>query len=205
MWGSPAATGAPPRWRGIRGGIPCRSRSAWRPPAMRGRSRVTERLAALLALPMPDAPWHSHRDRLAEIAAAPALLAGTCGKIARDVTLLMQTEIAEAFEPAAPGRSMPHLRSPTAASAALACATMAPQLAATIMPAESPDQEGATGAWQVECPAFPSLLLVVSGALAGVVAIGEGLEIDNERMRLNLDATRGPILAGAGPGRAARE
>jgi 3-carboxy-cis,cis-muconate cycloisomerase len=144
---------------------------------------------------MPDAPWHSHRDRLAEVAAALAILAGTCGKIARDVTLLMQTEIAEAFEPAAPGRSMPHLRSPTAASAALACATMAPQLAATIMTAESHEHEGATGAWQVEWPAFPSLLLVVSGALAGVVAIGEGLEIDNERMRLNLDATRGLIMA----------
>jgi len=156
---------------------------------------VYERLAALLDLPMPDAPWHSHRDRLAEVAAALAILAGTCGKIARDVTLLMQTEIAEAFEPAAPGRSMPHLRSPTAASAALACATMAPQLAATIMTAESHEHEGATGAWQVEWPAFPSLLLVVSGALAGVVAIGEGLEIDNERMRGNLDATHGLIMA----------
>src|SRR5258708_1625970 len=53
---------------------------------------VYERLAALLDLPMPDAPWHGHRDRLAEVAAALAILAGTCGKIARDVTLMMQTE-----------------------------------------------------------------------------------------------------------------
>src|SRR6202040_4214800 len=124
--------------------------------------------------------WHSHRAPLAEGAAALAILAGTCGKIARDVTLLMQTEIAEAFEPAPAGRSMPHMRNPTAASAALACAAMAPQLAATIMNAESHEHEGATGAWRVEWAAFPSLLLVVSGALAGVVAIGEGLEIDNE-------------------------
>ena len=54
---------------------------------------VYERLAALLDLPLPDAPWHSHRDRLAEVAAALAILAGTCGKIARDVTLLMQSEV----------------------------------------------------------------------------------------------------------------
>jgi 3-carboxy-cis,cis-muconate cycloisomerase len=87
------------------------------------------------------------------------------------------------------------MRSPTAASAALACAALAPQLAATIMNAESHEHEGATGAWRVEWAAFPSLLLVVSGALAGVVAIGEGLEIDNERMRANLDATRGLIMA----------
>src|SRR5215831_4473601 len=61
---------------------------------------VYERLAALLDLPLPDAPWHSHRDRLAEVAAALAILAGSCGKIARDVALLMQTEVAEAAEPA---------------------------------------------------------------------------------------------------------
>ena len=64
---------------------------------------VSERLAALLDLPLPDAPWHTHRDRLAEVASAFAILAGTCGKIARDVALLMQTDVAEAFEPAAAG------------------------------------------------------------------------------------------------------
>ena len=85
---------------------------------------VAERLAALLDLPLPEAPWHSHRDRLAEVASAFAILAGTCGKIARDVSLLMQTDVAEAFEPAAPGRggssTMPHKRNPVAAAAALA-------------------------------------------------------------------------------------
>ena len=60
---------------------------------------VTDRLAALLDLPAPDAPWHAHSDRLAEIASALAILTGTCGKIARDVALLMQTEVGEAYEP----------------------------------------------------------------------------------------------------------
>jgi len=81
---------------------------------------VAERLAALLDLSLPEAPWHSHHDRLAEVASALAILTGSCGKIARDVGLLMQTDVAEAFEPAAPGRgissTLPHKRNPTAAA-----------------------------------------------------------------------------------------
>jgi 3-carboxy-cis,cis-muconate cycloisomerase len=77
---------------------------------------VSERLAALLDLQLPDAPWHTHRDRLTEVAACFGILAGTCGKIARDVTLMMQTEVGEAFEAGAPGRggssTMPHKRNP---------------------------------------------------------------------------------------------
>src|SRR5438270_1579132 len=81
---------------------------------------VTERLAALLDVPAPEAPWHGHSDRLAEVAAAFAILTGTCGKIARDVALLMQTEVAEAFEPAAKGNgessALRHQRTPAAAA-----------------------------------------------------------------------------------------
>jgi 3-carboxy-cis,cis-muconate cycloisomerase len=163
---------------------------------------VAERLAFELALPLPDAPWHGHRDRLVEIAAALSILAGTCGKIARDISLLMQTEVGEAFEPAATGRggssTMPHKRNPTAAAAASACATMAAQLAATILAAQANhEHERATGAWQAEWPTFPALLLVTSGALAAVVDIGEGLEVDAARMRANLDATHGLVMAEA--------
>ena len=132
---------------------------------------VAERLAALLDLPLPDAPWHSHRDRLAEVAAAFAILAGTCGKIARDVSLLMQTDVAEAFEPAAPGRggssTMPHKRNPTAAAAALAAATIAPESRG-----HHPRRRGAgarargSAAGRREWPTFPALALVTSGALA---------------------------------------
>ena len=69
---------------------------------------VSERLAALLDLPLPEAPWRTPSDRLAEVASAFAILAGTCGKIARDVSLLMQTDVAEAYEPAAPARRFIH-------------------------------------------------------------------------------------------------
>jgi 3-carboxy-cis,cis-muconate cycloisomerase len=162
---------------------------------------VAERLAALLDLPLPDAPWHSHRDRLAEVASTFAILTGTCGKIARDVSLLMQTEVGEAFEPAAPGRggssTMPHKRNPTAAAAALAAATIAPNLLTTIFAAQVQEHERGLGSWQAEWPTLPALALITSGALLAIVDIAEGLEIDSERMRANLEATRGLIMAEA--------
>jgi 3-carboxy-cis,cis-muconate cycloisomerase len=162
---------------------------------------VAERLAALLDLSLPEAPWHSHHDRLAEVASALAILTGSCGKIGRDVGLLMQTDVAEAFEPAAPGRgissTLPHKRNPTAAAMALAAATIAPNLLATIMAAQVQEHERALGGWQAEWQAFPALALVASGALFAIVDIAQGLEIDGERMRVNLGETRGLIMAEA--------
>ncbi len=130
-----------------------------------------------------------------------AILTGTCGKIARDVSLLMQTDVAEAFEPAAPGRgtssTMPHKRNPTAAAAALAAATIAPNLVATILAAAVQEHERALGGWQAEWPTFPALALVTSGAVAAIVDIAQGLEVDGERMRVNLGETRGLIMTEA--------
>jgi 3-carboxy-cis,cis-muconate cycloisomerase len=162
---------------------------------------LAEELGRDLDLPVPDAPWHSHRDRLAEVASALAILAGTCGKIARDVTLMMQTDVGEAFEQAAPGRggssTMPHKRNPVASVAALSAAMLAPNLAATILAAAIQEHERATGAWQAEWPTFPALALVTSGALHNIIDIAEGLEVDAERMGDNLNSTRGLVMAEA--------
>jgi 3-carboxy-cis,cis-muconate cycloisomerase len=162
---------------------------------------VAERLAALLDLPLPEAPWHSHRDRLAEVAAAFAILTGTCGKIARDVSLLMQTDVAEAFAPAAPDSGgaapPPHRRGSTTVATVLAAAANGPNLLATILAAQVQEHEGGLGTWQGEWPSFSALALVTSGALAAIAAIAEGLEIDSERMRANLTDTRGMIMADA--------
>jgi 3-carboxy-cis,cis-muconate cycloisomerase len=161
--------------------------------------RVAEKLAQELDLPLPDAPWHTHRDRFAEAASVLAIIAGTCGKIARDVSLMMQTDVGEAFEPSGEGRggssTMPHKRNPVAAASALGAATMAPGLAATMFAAQVQDHERSAGPWHAEWPTLPSLLLVTSGALAAIVDIAEGLEVDVIRMRANLDTTRGLIMA----------
>ena len=162
---------------------------------------VTDRLAALIDLPAPDAPWHAHSDRLAEIASALAILTGTCGKIARDVALLMQTEVGEAHEPprlpAGEAAGLTHKRSPNIAAIGIAAATIAPNLLATVIAGQVQEHERGLGGSQAQSQAVPALLLVTSGALAVVVEIAQGLETDAERMRANLDAGQGLIMADA--------
>jgi 3-carboxy-cis,cis-muconate cycloisomerase len=160
---------------------------------------IAQRTAALLDLPLPDAPWHSHRDRMAEIAAAFGILTATCGKIARDVALLMQTEVAETSATARDGGAaiVPHETHSIPAARAIAAATMAPNLVATILAGAVQEHERALGGWQAEWPTFPALALVTSGALAAVVEIAQRLEIDSERMRADVETTRGLIMAEA--------
>jgi 3-carboxy-cis,cis-muconate cycloisomerase len=142
---------------------------------------VAERLAALLDLPLPEAPWHSHRDRLAETTCGFAILAGTCGKIARDLSLLMQTEVKEALAPSV--------------SAALAAATMVPNLAAAILAAQVQEHERGLDEWSPDALIVPAIALASSGALSAVVSAAEKLEIDSERMRANIGATYGAVMA----------
>jgi 3-carboxy-cis,cis-muconate cycloisomerase len=164
---------------------------------------VTDRLAALLDLPAAEAPWHSHRDRLAEVASAFGILAGTCGKIGRDIALLMQNEVAEVFEPplapagegAAP--PPPKLSPGAAATMAVTAAMIAPQLVATILACQVQEHEGAFGGAQAEWATFPALALVTSGALAAVADLAQGIEVDPDRLRNNLDITQGLIMAEA--------
>ena len=162
---------------------------------------VEAALGRELDLQLAEAPWHTHRDRIAEAASVFAIVAGSCGKIARDVSLMMQTDVGEAFEPAGAGRggssTMPHKRNPVAAASALGAAAMAPNLAATILAAQVQDHERSAGPWHAEWPTLPALMLVTSGALAAVVDLAEGLEVDAARMRQNLDATHGLIMAEA--------
>jgi 3-carboxy-cis,cis-muconate cycloisomerase len=156
--------------------------------------KVSERLAALLDLPLPEAPCHGHSDRVAELAGAFAILAATCGKIARDIALLGQTEIAEVAEPAGSGAAVGRRR---LASAAISAATLASGLLSAIVAGQMQEHEGAVGGSQAQWQAFPALLLVTAGALGAVADIAQGLEIDAQRMRENLDHTQGLIMAEA--------
>jgi 3-carboxy-cis,cis-muconate cycloisomerase len=164
---------------------------------------VTERMTALLDLPAPEAPWHTHRDRLAEVAAAFGILAGTCGKIGRDITLLMQTEIAEVLQrPAAPNGEAtatppPRLAPGAAAEMAVTAALLAPQLVATILACSLQEHERAAGPWQAEWLTFPALTLVTSGALGAIADLAQSIELDPDRMRNNLDLTQGQVMAEA--------
>ena len=160
---------------------------------------VSERLAARLGLPVPDIPWHAHRDRFAQLACALGIAAGTSGKIGRDVALLAQTEVGEATEAAAPGRggssTMPQKQNPVAASVALAAAGRAPGLVATMLGAMVQEHERGLGGWQAEWDTLPDLVIcAASGARAAADAL-DGLRVDTDRMRANAEASGGFLLA----------
>ncbi|MCQ0031380.1 3-carboxy-cis,cis-muconate cycloisomerase [Burkholderia glumae] len=163
--------------------------------------RVAASLAAELALALPDLPWHTQRDRIAETAAFFAMVIGTLGKIARDISLQMQTEIGELAEPAAAGKggssTMPHKRNPVGCAAVLSAAVRAPGLAATVFAGMVQEHERALGGWQAEWDALPELARLAGGALAGVAQIVGGLQVDTARLAANLDATRGLVLGEA--------
>jgi 3-carboxy-cis,cis-muconate cycloisomerase len=65
---------------------------------------VAATLARELGLDLPDLPWHGHRDRLVDLAGALGLVAGVLGKFGRDLSLLMQNEVAEVREPLEAGK-----------------------------------------------------------------------------------------------------
>jgi 3-carboxy-cis,cis-muconate cycloisomerase len=157
---------------------------------------VLARLAGELGLNEPVLPWHTLRTRVGELAGALGGAAGSIGKAARDVTLMAQTEVAEVRETASGGSStMPHKQNPVAAVAALACSSQAPGLAATLLAAMIQEHERAAGAWHSEWKPFSDLLRATGSAAAWLRASLEGLEVDAVRMRVNLDATGGLLLA----------
>lgn len=162
---------------------------------------VAETLAVELSLNLPDQPWHTQRDRLVEFASLLGLVAGTLGKLGRDLSLLMQTEAGELFEPAAPGKggssTMPHKRNPVSAAVLIGAATRAPGLVATLFAAMPQEHERSLGLWHAEWESLPELCCLVSGALQHALLVVPGLEVDAARMRRNLDLTQGLVLAEA--------
>ena len=162
---------------------------------------VADALARELKLSLPDIPWHAQRDRVAEAATTLGLLVGSLGKIARDVSLAMQSEIGEAFEPAAPGRggssTLPHKRNPVSCAVVLAAAARVPALVSVMLAAMVQEHERGLGNWQAEWETLPEICMLAAGALGHMTQVMEGLETDRGRMRWNLDATHGLIMAEA--------
>ncbi|HYW91201.1 MAG TPA: 3-carboxy-cis,cis-muconate cycloisomerase [Gammaproteobacteria bacterium] len=162
---------------------------------------VAAALADELSLSLPHVPWHTHRDRLAELAATLGLVTGTLGKMARDVSLLMQTEVGEALEPGGPGRggssTMPHKRNPVSCAITLGAATRMPGLVATMLAALVQEHERGLGTWHAEWETLPEICRLTAGALREMTAASEGLETHPGRMCANLQITRGLLMAEA--------
>jgi len=161
--------------------------------ALGGKGRaVTVRLAERLELGTPITPWHARRDGMAALASALAILTGVVGKLAFDIALLGQSEVAEVFEPYQPGRGgssvMAHKRNPTGCQIARSAALRAPQLAATVVAGLPQELQRGLGGWQAEAPVLAELFALTHGALAAMALVAEGLEVHPERMAENLAA-----------------
>ncbi len=162
---------------------------------------VEAALAADLGLAIADAPWHTQRDTICEVATALGLVTSTLGKLARDLSLLAQTEVAEVFEAASPGRggssTMPHKRNPVGAAVALAAAVQVPGLVSTMLTAAVQEHERGLGDWPAEWDTLPQIAMLAAGALEAISSTVAGLDVDAQRMAMNLDITQGQIMAEA--------
>jgi 3-carboxy-cis,cis-muconate cycloisomerase len=160
---------------------------------------VADELAKELGLACPVAPWHTHRDRLANLLCGCAVLTGSLGKMARDISLLMQNEVAEISEPGGQGRggssTMPHKRNPIASALTLAAAQRVPGEVAAFLCAMVQEHERGVGGWQAEWPIVASVFQSTGLAAASMAEVVEGLSVDAVRMRANIDATHGAIFA----------
>ena len=170
---------------------------------------VLAHMARQLRLREPPAAWHTQRDELVALACELGLLAGSLGKIAKDVSLMAQGEVGELAEPSGDGRggssTMPHKRNPVASMVALSAALRAPQHVAALLAAMPQEHERGLGGWQAELAEFGALLACVHGAVAALALAGSGLQVDRERMRRNIDALQGLVFAEALAMRVARE
>jgi 3-carboxy-cis,cis-muconate cycloisomerase len=158
-------------------------------------------LARELKLDLPELPWHSHRDRMAEVAASLGLLVGSLGKIARDISLMSQTEVDEVQELSGPGRggssTMPHKRNPVGSAVILAAALRVPGLVSTVLTAMVQEHERGLGGWHAEWETLPEIFRLTAGALAQMKQIAGGLEIHPDKMLQNANLTHGLVLAEA--------
>jgi 3-carboxy-cis,cis-muconate cycloisomerase len=162
---------------------------------------VQEGLMKELGLGQPEIAWHTVHDRIAEAGCFLGLVTGTVNKFATDVKLMMQTEVEEVFEPFHEGRgsssTMPQKRNPISTLYITACTAMVRQQVAALLNAMDQDHERATGNWEIEWLAVPEIFCYAAGALSQARFLAAGLQVNPERMRANLDATRGLIVSEA--------
>jgi 3-carboxy-cis,cis-muconate cycloisomerase len=151
---------------------------------------------------VPVLPWHTDRSRILAVAAACAGASAALAKIARDVTLLAQSEVGEVREGGGPGgerrggsSAMPHKQNPVAAIAVLGCTRRVPGLVATLIAAGEQEHQRAAGAWHAEWETFADLLRVTGSAASWGADLTGGLVVDPARMRANLAASHGLPLA----------
>jgi 3-carboxy-cis,cis-muconate cycloisomerase len=143
----------------------------------------------------PAAPWHTHRDRLANVVASSSLYTAALAKIARDVALMMQAEVGEAAESGGGSSTMTHKRNPSGCAVTLAAGVRMPGVVSALFAGMIQEHERSVGGWQAEWPLVADAVQTTGAALASIAQVIETLEVYPERMRANIDATNGIIFA----------
>src|SRR5215467_10376227 len=163
--------------------------------------RTQVELAKELNLAQPEIAWHTVHDRIAEVGCFLGLVTGICNKIAYDVKLMMQTEVEEVYEPFHEGRgsssTMPQKRNPISCVYITAQTGVVRSLVGSLLNAMEQDHERATGQWEIEWIVLPEIFVLTAGCLAQTKFLMSGLQVDEKKMRANLDITKGLIVSEA--------
>jgi 3-carboxy-cis,cis-muconate cycloisomerase len=160
---------------------------------------ILDGLARKLELTTPELPWHTQRDRVGRLGVDLALLGIALAKMAQDVVLLMQTEVAEVAEELGAGgggsSTLPHKQNPIAPTKILANAKRVPSLVSALLTSQVHEHERSVGGWHAEWVTFPEIVRAVGGSVAHALDLVSGLKIHSERMQANIELTNGLIFA----------
>jgi 3-carboxy-cis,cis-muconate cycloisomerase len=160
--------------------------------------QILDGLARKLDLTTPELPWHTQRDRVGRLGLDLALLGTALAKMAQDIVLLMQTEVAEIGENLEGGggsSTLPHKQNPIAPTKILANARRVPSLVSALLSSMVHEHERSVGGWHAEWVTFPEIIRAVGGSVAHALTLVSGLKIHSERMRANMELTNGLLFA----------
>jgi 3-carboxy-cis,cis-muconate cycloisomerase len=161
--------------------------------------QILDGLARKLELTTPELPWHTQRDRVGRLGMDMALLGTALAKMAQDVVLLMQTEVAEVAEDLGDGgggsSTLPHKQNPIGPTKILANAKRVPALLSALLSSMVQEHERSIGGWHAEWVTFPEIVRAVGGSVAHALDLVSGLKIHSERMRTNMELTNGLLFA----------
>lgn len=153
---------------------------------------VRDALAARLVLGVAPTAWHTTRDSLAEVVSILANLTASLGKIGQDIVLMAQSDVGEVRERWTPGRgvssTMPQKRNPISAQQITVIASSVADLSGAMFQASVHDHERGSGRWMKEWTVVPEAFVMTGRALDLTIDLLEGLEVDIDRMRSNVEA-----------------
>lgn len=162
---------------------------------------VQQALAHALQLGLPPMPWHTQRDNLVELAGWLSLVSGSAAKMAQDLILLAQSEVAELRESGDPqhggSSTMPQKANPILSETIIAAARTNAALLGNMHQAQIQEHERATHGWQMEWLSLPQMLALTGSALDKACFLSRNLVVNEAQMQANVAASNGLMLAEA--------